>query len=86
MSVRRQAELPPGRRAWAFDLPRASSSRSGAPKRYIAASVGEFVDVYIALAGWQRHAYEVLQPGRAGEAELAPPALQARVETMLAGA
>jgi hypothetical protein len=61
-SIRRQAELPAGTRAWAFDLPRAGSARS-CPKRFVSASVDEFADVYLAMASAERHAYEILQPG-----------------------
>ena len=38
---------------------------SGAPKRYLSASVAQFIDVYLAIGATQRHAYELLEHGRA---------------------
>ena len=64
-SSRRKADVQPGKRAWAYDVPRARAMTTGAPKRYLSASVDEFIDVYLAIGAPQRHAYELLEHGRA---------------------
>ena len=64
-SSRRKAELQTGQRAWAYDVPRAHGLKAGAPKRYLSASVAQFVDVCLAIGAPKRHAYELLEHGRA---------------------
>ena len=64
-SSRRKAELQPGQRAWAYDLPRAHGLKAGAPKRYLSASVAQFEDIYLAIGAPNRHAYELLEHRRA---------------------
>ena len=64
-SRQRKADLPPERRGWAFDLPRRSECGSAnAPKRWVAAEVDAFVDVYMELGPQRRHAYELLEATR----------------------
>ena len=63
-SIQRKAELPAGQRAWAYDVPRAKGATAGAPKRWLAASVDDLVDMYYKVREPERHAYEVLEPTR----------------------
>ena len=49
-------------RAWAFDLPcRAGVASAGAPKKYIAATVDDFIGRYERLAPAERHVYELIE-------------------------
>ena len=64
-SRERKAELPSERRGWAFDLPPGGGTTANAPKRWVAADVDAFIDVYyMELGPLERHAYELLEATR----------------------
>ena len=54
-SRERKAELPSERRGWAFDLPPGGGTTANAPKRWVAADVDAFIDVYMELGPLERH-------------------------------
>ena len=45
----RKADVQPGLRVWAYDLPRPADASSGAPKRWLAADAATFASMYIEL-------------------------------------
>ena len=48
-SSSRKADVQPGLRVWAYDLPRPADASSGAPKRWLAADAATFASMYIEL-------------------------------------
>ena len=60
----RKADLQPGLRPWAYDLPQRAGASSGAPKRWLAADAATFASIYAELPPEERHAYEVLEASR----------------------
>ena len=56
-SSTRKADLQPGLRARAYDLPRAAGASSGAPKRWLAADAVTFASIYTELRPEERHAH-----------------------------
>jgi len=60
----RKADLQPGLRSWAYDLPQRAGASSGAPKRWLAADAATFASIYAELPPEERHAYEVLEASR----------------------
>jgi len=59
----RKADLQPGLRAWAYDLPRRAGASSGAPKCWLAADAATFASIYTELRPEERHAYSRLRAG-----------------------
>ena len=84
-SCPRKADLQPGLRPWAYDLPRRAGASSGAPKCWLAADPATFASIYTRSSS--RHACEeascagvppALRPGRSQRWLNAVPAASQR--------
>ena len=64
----RKADLQPGLRSWAYDLPQRAGASSGAPKRWLAAYAATFASIYAELWPASRgcHLYFDLDGRRGG--------------------
>ena len=64
----RKADLQPGLRSWAYDLPQRAGASSGAPKRWLAADAATFASIYAELWPASRgcHLYFDLDGRRGG--------------------